>query len=73
MAGSCADPENFLRLGWGEGRGSKFPELEKGSDGKFLNMAKLSKDKSMAIPEGRTVPRSGFAHGDTQGEFNRQI
>ena len=25
----------------GGGGGSKFPELEKGSDGKFLNMAKI--------------------------------
>ena len=65
----------FSQAGGGVGGGVQIPR--RGLTENFSTWQKLSKDKSMAIPEGvrtrRTVPRSGFAHGDTQGEFNRQI
>ena len=66
----------FSQAGVGGGGGVQIPRM--GLTENFSTWQKLSKDKSMAIPEGvrtpcRTVPRSGFAHGDTQGEFNRQI
>ena len=64
----------FSQAGVGGGGGDPNSQnLRKGLTENFSTWQKLSKDKSMAIPEGRTVPRSGFAHGDTQGEFNRQI
>ena len=78
MAGSCADPENFLRLGGGGG--VQIPR--RGLTENFSTWQKLSKDKSMAIPEGVRTPVGlspdldlpmGIPRGNLIGKFDNVV